>query len=218
MQIASDAIRRHLIGGEAAGCDFYGQAPRGLRDFLPCAVIECNDERETAVAAGQILRLLQEEADIAIQSGALADDAHPHVVPVQFSQIIADKPSKQPHQIHDFRRGPRPILRAEGKDRQNGNAEFARCPHGAAQCLYAAAVALDPGQPARGRPAPVTVHNDGDMSWHIEAVVSTRERLACAVSRSCGVTQTVMISFSFPARSLSTSAMVASVTFCTSPD
>src|SRR6202167_1443326 len=218
MQIASDAIRRHLIGGEAAGCDFYGQAPRGLRDFLPCAVIESDDERETAVAARQILRLLQKEADIAIQSGALANDAHPHVIPVQLSQIIADEPAKQPHQIHDFRWGPRPILRAEGKDRQNGNAEFARCAHGAAQRLYAAAVALDPGQSARGGPAPVPIHNDGNMSWHIEAIVPTRERLACAVSRSCGVAQTVMISFSLPARSLSTSAMVESVNFFTLAD
>ena len=53
---------------------------------------------------------------------------------------------------------------------RNGNAEFARRAHGLAQSLDPAAVALDARQAARGRPAPVAIHDDGDVPRRLEAV------------------------------------------------
>ncbi len=113
---------------------------------------------------------------------ALADDAHAHVALVQFGEVLADETAQQTHKIADFRQRPRPVLRAEGENRQSGNAEIGGGTHGAPQSLDAAAVALDPRQAARSRPAPIAIHDDGDMARHLKAVAPLRDRLGRTAS------------------------------------
>src|ERR1700728_542395 len=161
----------------------------------------------------QIFRFLQQRADVAGKVATLADDANLHVALVQLGEIVTDKASQQRQQILDFRRRPRPVFRAEGKNRQDRNAKFARGPHGFAQRLDTAAMPFYPRQTTRSRPASVTIHDDSDVSGDVEAAPCLQRLLDLAVRA-----QTVMISFSFAASIFSTSAMVASVAFCTSLD
>jgi hypothetical protein len=165
------------------------------------------------VSARQIFRLLQQQTDVAVEALALADDAHAHVALMQFGEILADEATQQTHQIADFRRWPRPVFRAEGENRQSGNTDIGCRAHRTAQSFHATAVAFYSRQTARGRPAPVAIHDDGDMPRHFKRVAPLWDRLGRAASRSGRVAQTVMISFSLPASSLSTSLIVASVAF-----
>ena len=61
---------------------------------------------------------------------------------------------------------------------RNRNAEFARRAHGLAQSLDAAAMTFDARQAARGRPAPIAIHDDGDVPRHSR---SRRLRAAACV-------------------------------------
>ena len=127
------------------------RAARG--DLLARAVIEGDDEDQPGIAARQLLGLLQQAADLGVEIVALADDAHPHVVAMQLGKIVADEAAQQPHQVADFRRRPRPVLRAEGEEGENADAEIAGRADGAAQRLDAAPMALAARQSALRPPS-----------------------------------------------------------------
>ena len=87
------------------------------------------------------------------------------------------------------------------------NAEIAGRAHGAAQRLDAAPMAFDARQAARGGPAAVAVHDDGDVPRHGEASPHRNGRRRFAFDRRQRA-HTVMISFSLAASSLSISAII----------
>ena len=138
-------------------------ARRRARDLLPAAVIERDHQREFLVLAREVLRLRQQRQDFGVETGAVADHAHAHAAAVQLRQIVAHEALQQAHQVDDLFGRPRPVLGAEAVDGEDLDAEIARGPHGLAQRLDAAPVALAPRQAARGGPAPIAVHDDGDM-------------------------------------------------------
>ena len=96
---------------------------------------------------------------------------------------------------------------AEREDRQERDAEVARRAHGAPQRLDAAPVPFAARQAARRGPAPVAIHDDGDVPRHGESVDLRTMAAASRLLDRAAVAQTVMISFSLPASSLSTSAI-----------
>ena len=75
---------------------------------------------------------------------------------VQFGEIVADEAAQQAHQLADLVGRPRPVLRAEGEDRDDTDAEFARRADGTPQRLDAAAMSFARGKPraAAQRPLP----------------------------------------------------------------
>src|SRR5207237_9678981 len=89
--------------------------------------------------------------------------AHLDAVYSQRLQIVEDESPNQPDQVADFGRGPRPVFRAEGKNRQVEDAELVGGANDAAQCLDAAAVAFGARQTAGRSPTSVAVHDDGDL-------------------------------------------------------
>ena len=102
-----------------------------------------------------------------LESLALADHPHAHTVAVQFGQVVADEAAQQPEQVADLFGRPRPVFRAEGENRQIGDAEFAGAANDLAQRLDAAPMALAARQSARGGPAAVAIHDDGDVARYI---------------------------------------------------
>src|SRR5215469_3718364 len=138
-----------------------------------------------------------------------------HVAFVQIGKIVTDEAAQQRQQIANFRWRSRPVFGAERKDGEHGNAEIAGGTHGLAQRLDAAAMTFHARQAARRRPAPVAIHDDGNVTRHVILALAG-ERLFQFARRNRCVAQTVMISFSLAARSFSTSAIVESVAFCTS--
>ena len=77
----------------------------------------------------------------------------------------------------------------------------------------ALAVAGDPRQAARGGPAAVAIHDDGDMRGRRPATVAASRSDGCGGHRS---DQTWRMSFSLSASTSSTRLMYWSVSFCTS--
>src|SRR5690606_9508927 len=70
---------------------------------------------------------------------------------------------QQAQQVADLGGRTRPVLRAEREDGEIGDAEFARGADGLAQRLDAPPVSFRPRQAARGGPAAVAIHDDGDV-------------------------------------------------------
>ena len=103
-------------GIELAGLDLGGDPRRRARDLLARAVVEGDDQRQPVVVLGQLLGLFQQPPDVRIEIAALADHAHLDAVLVQLGEIVADEAAQQAHQVADFGRRARPVLRAEGKD------------------------------------------------------------------------------------------------------
>src|SRR5207237_10869657 len=96
--------------------------------------------------------------------------AHLDAVYSQRLQIVEDESPNQPDQVADFGRGPRPVFRAEGKNRQVEDAELVGGANDAAQCLDAAAVTFGARQTAGRSPTSVAVHDDGHMQRAIRTI------------------------------------------------
>ena len=146
------------------------RARRRAGDFLTRAVVEGHDEIETGVVARQLLGLVEQRADVGIEARTLADHAHPHPVAVQRRKVVADETAQQTEQIADLACRPRPVFRAEREDREVDDAELMGCANDPAQRLDPAAMPLRARQPARCRPAPVAVHDDGDMQRTVGSI------------------------------------------------
>src|SRR5262249_28413013 len=104
--------------------------------------------------------------DLRIEILALANHSNVHPVVAQFDQIVADESPKQTHQVANLGWRPRPVLRAEGKDSQDADAEIAGRTHAAPQRFDPAPVSFAARQSARGGPASVAVHDDGNVPGH----------------------------------------------------
>ena len=105
VQMRAETLGRDVVRRQTAGGNFGRELPRRTRDLLAGAVVERDHQREPVVVAGQILGFLQQEANIAVEIVALADDAHAHIALVQLGQVLADEAAQQTHQIGDFRGG-----------------------------------------------------------------------------------------------------------------
>ena len=82
---------------------------------------------------------------------------------VQFGQLAVDHIFEDVHQpVHLFAR-PAPVLGGEGVDGQVLDPIFHAGGDDVAQVLRAGPMPCQPRQPARNGPAPVPVHNNGDV-------------------------------------------------------
>ena len=77
---------------------------------------------------GQALRVIEQRHDTGIQIGAAADNGDLDAGAMQFGHVLANKAAQEIEQKRNFRRGPRPVFRTEGIDREVFDAEFGRRP------------------------------------------------------------------------------------------
>jgi len=195
---AGKAVRRDVVRLEFAVGDELRGALGRAHDFLPGPVVEGDDQCQVGVIFGEFFGFGEQPRDVGFEPFTLADDAHAHAAFVQLRQIVADEAAQQPHQFADFACGPRPVLGAEGEDGDDLDADFAGGADRASHRLDAAPVALDPRHAACRRPAPVAIHDDGDVVRHFRG---GRCLLMLGVGHSLALPQTVRISFSFAASS-----------------
>ena len=104
-----------------------------------------------------------EEADVVVEAVALADDAQAHPRPGERVELPAQIEPQQPHEFADLLGGAFPILRREGVEGEIVDAEIDTAAHSLAGRVGAAAMAGDARQAAPCGPAPVAVHDDGDV-------------------------------------------------------
>src|SRR5258707_12803114 len=134
---------------------------------------------------------------------------------MQIRQIVTNEAAQQPHQLANLGGRARPVLGAEGKNRQETDSEVAGGTHGAPQRFDTTAMAFPTRQAARRRPAAVAVHDDGNGPRHGEIADLSVQR---HVLRHPLQPHTVRISFSLFFKILSTSAIASSFAFSTSSD
>ncbi len=163
VEVSAQRVGIDRLGGTLSLGDLARQTLGGVGDFLARSVVERDHEIEPGIAPGQLFRLVQQRADIRLQSVALTDDPDPDAIAVQCREVVADEAPEQTEEIADLARRTRPVLRAEGEDRQIEDAELVGCANHPPQRLDATAMAFRARQAAGGRPASVAVHNDRHM-------------------------------------------------------
>jgi len=87
----------------------------------------------------------------------------------RFAQLTPDEEVQQPDECPHFRLGPLPVLRAERIEGQVLHAVIGKALDHAPDVFRPGPVARDPGQAPLRRPAPVAVHDDGDVPRHPSA-------------------------------------------------
>ena len=105
-----------------------------------------------------------------------ADDAELDVVLEQRAELEADVALQQHHQRVDFGARPLPVLDRKRVQREHLDAEPRRALDDVAHGVDAGAVAFDARQMALRRPAPVAVHDDGDVRRQLVEIDLARQR------------------------------------------
>jgi hypothetical protein len=98
------------------------------------------------------------------QALATADGAQTNAVFHHLADFRAQIATQQPHERVDLSPRPLPVLRRERVQRQPLHADLASRLHDLPNGLLALAVTADTSQSAPRSPAPVAIHDDGDVS------------------------------------------------------
>jgi hypothetical protein len=99
--------------------------------------------------------------------GCVTDDAHSHTLSVEMGHLALECLHEKLHEHANFALRAIPVLGAEGKQRQIANACFSASLDNAFYRLYASHVTRCTRQMTRFGPAPVTIHDDGNMHWNL---------------------------------------------------
>ena len=151
-------------GFSVPASNLLGERARRLGDLGAGAVVEGDDERDRLIVARQLHRLVDQRHQLGLDVGALADDADLDAGLVQLGEVAADEALHQPHQIVDLVDRARPVLGREAVEREVGDAELDRRAHRAPHRLDAVAMTDGARQAVLAGPAPVAVHDDGDVA------------------------------------------------------
>src|SRR4029079_18388330 len=119
---------------------------------------------ERGVVLGELHRIVDQAEQVVLEARPRADHADPDTVLVQIGEVATDEAAQQAKQIVDFLARTRPVLRGEAEQSEMGYAELLRGVDRAPYALDALAVAFRARQTALGRPAPLAVHDDRDMT------------------------------------------------------
>jgi hypothetical protein len=129
--------------------------------------------RHRAVAS----RARELQLDVTGQAFHSTDHLEADVVLEERLELEPQVALQQPHQRHHLELRPLPVLRREGVQRQDVDAEPRRRLDRVAHGLDAGLVAADPRQVARRGPAAVAVHDDGDVGGKPGRIDPPRQRL-----------------------------------------
>ena len=121
------------------------------------------------IVRGQRNGIVDQLQQFGIDPRTFADHSEAHAVLVQLREVAADEAFHQPHEIVDLGGRPRPVLGREAVDRQVLHAELDGRAYGTPYSLHALAMTDRARQAALFGPAPVAIHDDGDMTRHRHA-------------------------------------------------
>jgi hypothetical protein len=113
------------------------------------------------------------------QIGALADEAQAHTIAVQLTDLDLERLDEQRHQAHDLGTGSTPILATENEQRERADIALHALLDHHAHGSDAGSMTLGTSIAARACPAPVAVHDDGDVA-----------RQRCRTAYFCDAAQT----------------------------
>src|SRR5205085_12038421 len=95
---------------------------------------------------------------------ALADHADRDAAAIELREVAADEDADEIEEALDLLIGTRPVFGGKAEEGQIADAATHREAHRLAERFHAAPMPLAARQAMRMRPAPVAVHDDGDMA------------------------------------------------------
>jgi len=137
----------------------------GVDNLRAAPVVEGNGKNHPGVAGRGLDGLAGVLLDGERQIVRAPKEPHADVVALDQRHLVADVLPKQLHEEFDFRFGAAPVFDREGVEGQSLDVEPSARFDGGASGLGARAMADDAREVALLRPAPVAVHDDGDMAW-----------------------------------------------------
>src|SRR5215475_1866017 len=105
-----------------------------------------------------------EVCDRLAERGDIADDAQADADLVELADLLLERRVEELLEDRNLLRGPAPVLGAEREQGEVLHPALRAGPDDRANRLAAAAMPGDPRQQASPRPAPVAVHDDGDVA------------------------------------------------------
>ena len=164
----ADAINVTDGAGARAHMSPVAAAAILLREGIePILQLTCRDRNRIALqselmgaAALGIRNLLLQDG---IKTAQVAHDTKPNTVGVHSTHLALQCSGEQTHEQRHFLRGATPVLRAKGEQREVGHTAGNASLDDTAHCLDSLGMTRNTRQVARGRPAAIPVHDDGNM-------------------------------------------------------
>src|SRR5271165_1174788 len=118
---------------------------------------------QPAASASELLGFFNCSRSANWDAVAAAYHGKPHALPHAHLQLTAQMEFKQPHEAIHFIGRTLPIVRGKSVDGEHGDIKRWRGGHDTAERPLTRVMTGQAWEPAALRPAPVAVHNNGDM-------------------------------------------------------
>ena len=141
-------------------------AAGGAQHVPAAAVVDGHAQGHAAVAFGQAFDFFEQLAQRLVEGADVADDLQADAARMQVAGFLAQVTQEQLGQARNFLGRAAPVLGAEGEQGEAFHAGRHAALYQGAYAPCAAGVAHHLRQAALARPAPVAVHDDGDMARH----------------------------------------------------
>ena len=162
---------------EPAVAGVAGQRPGGVDDLLTAAVVEGQNEGHPGAARRRRLALGERREDRGGHALVAADAAEADAVLEQRRTLRGEVLAAEEHERVDLLRGTFPVLAREGVERERLDAEPGALGHDPANALGALAMTEHPWHAALRGPAPVAIHDHGDVAGESRRVRRGRGRV-----------------------------------------
>src|SRR5690606_23874239 len=166
-QVASvEVMADQLLGDLLRLVAMLDNLADGVDDLRAPAVVEGHVEDEPVVVLGQVDGMVDLVPQFLLNFGQVTKVAKLYALLVELVQLAVDDITQDGHQPLDFFFGAAPVLRREGVNGEDFDAELHTGPQDLTQIFGSCPVTGDAGQPALTRPAPIAIHNNGDVRRH----------------------------------------------------
>ncbi len=164
VEMAVDIDFRNLVEPQTFPLHFFRKTPKNIDQFRSAAVIQCQGQCGPCVVPGRVGRPAHTLPHLVRQLVRTSHVLDAHVVIVHALHIVREVAFQQPHQKIHFRLWPlQVVLQGESVEGQPRQTDAGRGFHHVLDRLGARPVPKESLQAALSCPAPIAVHNDGDV-------------------------------------------------------
>ena len=170
-QIRFRRVRHRKMGFEIGfperGCQLglFGQQRMGCLQDVPAAtVVRANCQRELPVQRGLGFGTFDQVNQLVVEARQIADDFQANSRSVHLGNFLLQHQPEQLHQDRHLLGRPAPVLGRECEQGQVFDTALAAGPHRFAHRFDTALMPRHPRQEAARGPAPIAIHDDGDVA------------------------------------------------------
>src|SRR5581483_937767 len=177
-QALRDRLLGDRVGLDLAATHTASDRAHGGRDLLAGAVRERQDDGQAIVVLGLLDAVPERLLHVARQLPGVADDEEPYAVLHHAVELVGQVVLQEPHEARHLVGRAAPVLGGERVQRQILDAELVRELDDRLDRRLATPVPVEAVQAPALRPAPVAVHDDGDVPRQPAGVDSLQGQLS----------------------------------------